>query len=195
MSRPEATSAPVRGTEVTAMTAMAACDGRHCYVAHRRSPRSAVPLRRIEGPAGGWDRSMVEQPSWCTPTGARRKLLTTTLRGLPAGLRSRPARRRAWSVRRHTRSAAASFASLLLHEGRRVIYVARQFAHDARLTLSRYGHVITSPRTSRASANKQSGRRGRGFPLSSPRAQRRPQAPTPTHDETPANSRVPFQWS
>jgi integrase len=35
-----------------------------------------------------------------------------------------------------------SFASLLLHEGRNVIYVARQMGHDARLTLTRYGHVI-----------------------------------------------------
>lgn len=35
-----------------------------------------------------------------------------------------------------------SFASLLIHEGRSVIYVARQLGHDARLTLSRYGHVI-----------------------------------------------------
>jgi integrase len=35
-----------------------------------------------------------------------------------------------------------SFASLLLHEGRSVMYVARQFGHDARLTLGTYGHVI-----------------------------------------------------
>ena len=35
-----------------------------------------------------------------------------------------------------------SFASLLLHEGRSVICVARQLGHDARLTLTRYGHVI-----------------------------------------------------
>lgn len=35
-----------------------------------------------------------------------------------------------------------SFASLLLHEGRPVIYVARQLGHDARLTLGTYGHVI-----------------------------------------------------
>jgi integrase len=35
-----------------------------------------------------------------------------------------------------------SFTSLLLHEGRSVIYVARQLGHDARLTLTRYGHVI-----------------------------------------------------
>ena len=34
------------------------------------------------------------------------------------------------------------FASLLLHEGRSVIYVARQLGHDARLTLGTYGHVI-----------------------------------------------------
>jgi integrase len=35
-----------------------------------------------------------------------------------------------------------SFASLLLHEGRSVIYLARQLGHDARLTLTRYGHVL-----------------------------------------------------
>lgn len=35
-----------------------------------------------------------------------------------------------------------SFASLLLHEGRSVIYVARQLGHDARLTLTVYGHVV-----------------------------------------------------
>ena len=35
-----------------------------------------------------------------------------------------------------------SFCSLLLHEGRSVIYVARQLGHDAALTLSTYGHVI-----------------------------------------------------
>jgi integrase len=35
-----------------------------------------------------------------------------------------------------------SFASLLLHEGRSVTYVARQLGHDPRLTLTRYGPVI-----------------------------------------------------
>jgi integrase len=35
-----------------------------------------------------------------------------------------------------------SFASLLMHEGRSVIYVARQLGHDARLTLTTYGHVM-----------------------------------------------------
>jgi hypothetical protein len=29
-----------------------------------------------------------------------------------------------------------------LHEGRSVIYVARQLGHDARLTLGTYGHVM-----------------------------------------------------
>jgi integrase len=35
-----------------------------------------------------------------------------------------------------------SFASLLLHEGRSVIYVARQLGHGAQLTSNTYGHVI-----------------------------------------------------
>lgn len=35
-----------------------------------------------------------------------------------------------------------TFASLLLHEGRSVMYAARQLGHDARLTLTHYGHVI-----------------------------------------------------
>lgn len=60
-----------------------------------------------------------------------------------------------WSRRMFRRAATAagradatpytlrhSFASLLLHEGRNVIYVARQLGHDPQLTLSRYGHVM-----------------------------------------------------
>jgi integrase len=35
-----------------------------------------------------------------------------------------------------------SFASLLIHEGRSVIYVARQMGHSATETLGTYGHVI-----------------------------------------------------
>jgi integrase len=35
-----------------------------------------------------------------------------------------------------------SFASLLLHEDRSVIYVARQLGHGAQLTMGTYGHVI-----------------------------------------------------
>jgi integrase len=44
--------------------------------------------------------------------------------------------------RRHNHDLRHSFASLLLHEGRSVIYVARQLGHDPRLTLTRYRHVI-----------------------------------------------------
>jgi hypothetical protein len=60
-----------------------------------------------------------------------------------------------WRQRRYGRLLAAvgrvsgrpydlrhSFASLLLHEGRDVIYVARQLGHGAELTLRTYGHVI-----------------------------------------------------
>jgi integrase len=39
-------------------------------------------------------------------------------------------------------TARHSFASLLLHEGRSVIYVARQMGHGANLTLLTYGHII-----------------------------------------------------
>ena len=35
-----------------------------------------------------------------------------------------------------------SFASLLLHEGRSVVYVARQLGHSAKVCLEDYGHVI-----------------------------------------------------
>lgn len=38
--------------------------------------------------------------------------------------------------------AAAFVCSVLLHEGGSVIYVARLLGHDAKLTLSTYGHVI-----------------------------------------------------
>jgi len=60
-----------------------------------------------------------------------------------------------WRQRRYARLLAAvgrasgrpydlrhSFASLLLREGRDVIYVARQLGHGAELTLGTYGHVI-----------------------------------------------------
>jgi integrase len=44
--------------------------------------------------------------------------------------------------RRHNHDLRHSFTSLLLHEGRSVIYVVRQLGHDSRLTLTPYGHVI-----------------------------------------------------
>ena len=37
---------------------------------------------------------------------------------------------------------AALVHALLLHEGRSVIYVARQLGHSAQLTMRTYGHVI-----------------------------------------------------
>jgi len=42
----------------------------------------------------------------------------------------------------HARPFRHSFASLLLHEGRSPIYVARQLGHGADLTLKVYSHVI-----------------------------------------------------
>jgi integrase len=53
-----------------------------------------------------------------------------------------PCRVRGWYLAARPYDLRHSFASLLLHEGRSVIYVARQLGHDARLTLTRYGHVI-----------------------------------------------------
>ena len=43
-------------------------------------------------------------------------------------------------------------ASLLLHEGRKVIYVARQLGHSATLTLTVYGASSTNATASRTSA-------------------------------------------
>ncbi|HEX2397059.1 MAG TPA: tyrosine-type recombinase/integrase [Solirubrobacteraceae bacterium] len=64
------------------------------------------------------------------------------------------------------------FASLLLHEGRSVIYVARQLGHDARLTLTRYGHVIDeledAPRTDAEAAIRAA--REAHVPVTYPRA-------------------------
>jgi Phage integrase family len=82
-----------------------------------------------------------------------------------------------------------SFASLLLHEGRSVIYVARQLGHDARLTLTRYGHVIDEledqPRAS-AEASICAARTRVPSPFPAPTNAAKP-AP-PRNDETPAAS-------
>jgi len=62
-----------------------------------------------------------------------------------------------------------SFASLLLHEGRSVIYVARQLGHGAELTMRTYGHVIDeledAPRIPAEEAIRQAGEelRARGM--------------------------------
>ncbi len=81
-----------------------------------------------------------------------------------------------------------SFASLLLHEGRSVIYVARQLGHDARLTLTRYGHVIDELETSPASTPRRPSDRPafpRVFPLRSLRPPTAQPPPPTTRPETP----------
>ncbi len=84
-----------------------------------------------------------------------------------------------------------SSASLLLHEGRSVIYVARQLGHDARLTLSTYGHVMdefedyAAPRCADGDRRRKSGLgRGRILELTQPGkrgppSSRRPKSRTP----------------
>lgn len=58
---------------------------------------------------------------------------------------------------------AESFASFLLHEGRSVIYVARQLGHGAEPTMGTYGNVIEEledqPQVSAAKAHRRSSRR------------------------------------
>ena len=107
-----------------------------------RTVRLLAPLRedllawRLRcGPAAGDTR-------WCSPGPAGGLWTKTTYenwrkRAFDRALQAAAVERRdARTTLRH------SFASLLLHEGRSVIYVARQLGHDARLTLSTYGHVI-----------------------------------------------------
>jgi integrase len=93
---------------------------------HSRGDRSVcrhgVPLSRVRWPA-------------TRACGARTDLRSGGGAGsigcwLPPDCRGRP------YALRH------SSASLLLHEGRDVIYVARQLGHGAELTLRTYGHVI-----------------------------------------------------
>lgn len=49
---------------------------------------------------------------------------------------------RAVGIKTHPYALRHSFASLLIAEGRSIIYVARQMGHGARLTLETYGHVM-----------------------------------------------------
>jgi integrase len=104
---------------------------------HHRTVRLLAPLRE-------------DLDEWCR-WASQGDLVFPAYGGAPSTL----AAYQSWRRRSFDRAAAAaeashatpytlrhSFASLLLHEGRSVIYVARQLGHDARLTLSRYGHVI-----------------------------------------------------
>jgi len=87
-----------------------------------------------------------------------------------------------------------SFASLLLHEGRSVIYVARQLGHDARLTLSRYGHVIDEldeqPRIDAETAIQEA-----RVPSQFPEAKLKDAASNSTKPEDRAAPRLPGEWS
>ena len=85
-------------------------------------------------PIGVGEQARVPRPRWRGLVAARVPVVA------PSGLQARV---QAAGIEHTTPYALRhSFASLLLHEGRSVIYVARQLGHDARLTLSRYGHVI-----------------------------------------------------
>jgi hypothetical protein len=63
--------------------------------------------------------------------------------------------------------------SLLLHEGRSVIYVARQLGHGAEMTMHVYGHVIDeledAPRVSAEDAIRAA--RGKLVPAEYPSAE------------------------
>jgi integrase len=66
-----------------------------------------------------------------------------------------------------------SFASLLLHEGRSVIYVARQLGHGADMTMRVYGHVVDeledAPRLPAEDAIRAA--RGKSVPTQYPNAE------------------------
>ncbi len=88
-----------------------------------------------------------------------------------------------------------SFASLLLHEGRSVIYVARQLGHDARLTLTRYGHVIDELED-QPHAARRGGHPRRTCSLSVPRdARQHHRTHTTKTPESPIEAREPGRWS
>ena len=83
-----------------------------------------------------------------------------------------------------------SFCSLLLHEGRSVIYVARQLGHDAALTLA---HVRARDRRARRRApDRCRGRDPGGSCVTGVQRGSEPMRDThaPRNDETPASARV-----
>ena len=55
-----------------------------------------------------------------------------------------------------------SFCSLLLHEGRSVIYVAEQLGHGAQLSLETYGHLIEELADAPRLSAEEAIRRARG---------------------------------
>ncbi len=96
-----------------------AADLREWRLATGRPPDRALVFPRPDG--GVWTKT--DWDNWRRRTFARALVAAGVEHARPYDLRH-------------------SFASLLLHEGRSVIYVARQLGHDARLTLGAYGHVI-----------------------------------------------------
>jgi len=99
----------------------------------RRAFQRALSLARVDPDSAPLDRSC---PSCKAATGKPCKTPGGRALKQPHVARQRP------KVDGRPYDLRHSFASLLLHEGRSVIYVARQLGHDARLTLSTYGHVI-----------------------------------------------------
>jgi hypothetical protein len=86
-----------------------------------------------------------------------------------------------------------SFASLLLHEGRSVIYVARQLGHDARLTLTRYGHVIDELEDQPQIAAEQAIREA--VPCPFPTRPPTPRTTTLQKRRNPATAGLQREWS
>lgn len=90
-------------------------------------------------PASDWaPRPPPLRPTACAATGGSSRSGVDQLSTVDPwrGVNSQPAQRGRFST------GLDSFASLLLHEGRSVIYVARQLGHGAELTMRTYGHVI-----------------------------------------------------
>ena len=116
----------------------------------RRCARTLARVAQGAGPLSddaGRSRRARRRAGRRTPTRAGRARLHGDaadgrgLAQLAPGPFARAAQGRECPTRRRT-TLRHRFCSLLLHEGRSVIYVARQLGHDAALTLSTYGHVI-----------------------------------------------------
>jgi integrase len=88
-----------------------------------------------------------------------------------------------------------SFASLLLHEGRSVIYVARQMGHDARLTLTRYGHVIDELEDQPRDSAESLIRATRSVPLRSPRPEQTTKRHRSQKRRSPERAGLRRRWS
>ena len=103
--------------------------------AWRRAPGSPDRTRWCSRPRR---RAVVEEAyKWLGEQGPRGRKRRTARAAAPAGVRAGGPGGRCAAATPYT--LRHSFCSLLLHEGRSVIYVARQIGHDAKLTLRRTG--------------------------------------------------------